>query len=541
MTKVSTGSRICSQDQLTVSQLGLGAGSGGTSGSLMYPYFDGTAYATIPAWTPKSAQWGVEVVCTPETGTLNVALGDGDANVNWLRLDTVNQTVEFKIGGSATSAFPELIVQAGVEAHIVFLGNSAAQTLDCYYNGVKLTQQPIGAALPVFTTVGRKQTDYFVGPIKYIRTFDYTPLQGVRAMAGDGASRYAAINPGTIAGDYYASFWGSRDTGDLRPLGRAADFNSRIFVAADGSINWRVSDADLTGLTAAAGSFPASTDVFVEVQRVGSSGAIKVNGVTVASGTVHTGGFSPTSLYVQSTSYSAGHVAELVIHDLTTGKVWAYNNQNDTGNLLVNSSDVDRLGAHTSDVPIVFTSGASTGSASNREIYFKAPVNEWISVGFDGVPAGRYRVSFDLEVISGGMLLTDKAETAVFAAAPGPLTTSGHYSFDITTPLGFRFKRDGAVGPDECYIRNISIRRIYSLATAAPLNGTESNAEAQAKGHGIWYQSGAAMTSAAADAARTYLPWINRDWIFSKIGQIYDRLTGAVATLFNLDSSDWKA
>ena len=103
----------------------------------------------------------------------------------------------------------------------------------------------------------------------------------------------------------------------LRPMGDTGNFNSRIFINTDGSIEWRPSTSS-GSLTAPAASLPVNLLSKLKVVRIGSTGTIYVNGVSVATGTVPTGALNLEGFGFNSTSYSDGIISQVGLTDLTT-------------------------------------------------------------------------------------------------------------------------------------------------------------------------------------------------------------------------------
>lgn len=129
----------------------------------------------------------------------------------------------------------------------------------------------------------------------------------------EGSTDYAAIPDVGLVGDYSVSVLVYKVAGErLRPFGNSADFNSRCFIEADGSVSFRPSTA-AGGITAPAASVPDSVLGLLTCERSGSNGSIYFNGTLVASGTVPTSDGLINVLYRNSAESSQGVLSDLNI------------------------------------------------------------------------------------------------------------------------------------------------------------------------------------------------------------------------------------
>lgn len=336
-------------------------------------------------------------------------------------------------------------------------------------------------------------------------------------MPGDGTSRYAAIPQITLSGDFEIEFWMVRQDNPtqttVRPLSGPADtFRIVVFDSDTGTPNKLefVQNGNFVGYDSALVGLAQGQNFHLKF--VGNSTTVEafVNGVS--KGTVARFGsiqISTVGNQISTPAYgSTQPIANLKITDLTNNNTWEYNNKDDSGSVLVNSDPITGAdGATMPTVPSVQTV-AIGGPALTQ--YNVLPSGNLI--------AGRaYRVAAEVSEYSGSGDLG-------FISSTGISSTQGRISSNGTIQFTFIASSSGGID-------------VFNRATNSCLFTMIEIVEVT---DGVWYQSGSPMSNAAADAAREQLDWINRKWVFSKEGEIYDLLTGEQATLINLDPSDWE-
>ena len=485
-----------------------------------YPQFDGTAYATIPAWTPSSARWSVAFVCHPATDEVNALTGSAGGTSDYIATFTAPQRLGAKTGGGS----PVYITPAGG-----VVGRDVSGRLDVYADGYTLTafgqtsgKAALGANTPVWGLIGANDspTNLFDGSIKSLQLIDHTPLQGIRAMGGNGTDRYAAIPEITLAGDFEIEFWwerqdrtGANSSALIGNSGIDAEFLA-VFDSGHGSIPdalaVNVSGAQIT-FAGALADIDQGQSVRIGISRAGADVEGFVDGVSVGIAQ-DSAAFSINQLLRQGglNFYARSPIANLRIHDLETGDLYTYDNRNDSGNLLVNTNPATAEGEELANVNTV-TLGASSGDGWQREgdtLTNDVAYDGYINTGIYTSVGELYKI--EVEDVSDGIRVGTEGGTVNAT----PVTAGATYKWGG----GAQLQVFGQLA--NSYIKGLSIRKVT---------------------HGLWHQSGTVMTNAAADAARTYLPLISRHYLCDTPGRIREVLGNtADATLVNLDASGWQ-
>jgi hypothetical protein len=133
------------------------------------------------------------------------------------------------------------------------------------------------------------------------------------------SAHYLLGTPFVAAADYSIPFYVYFVGDSIRVWGNTSNFQGRLTINGNGSINWRVSDnlAD-TGVDAPLGSVPVNKLSFIKVVRTGAVGDIIVNGTNVFSGGVDTDAITIEGLGIQSNSTSGGLMSRPSFIDITT-------------------------------------------------------------------------------------------------------------------------------------------------------------------------------------------------------------------------------
>ena len=126
-------------------------------------------------------------------------------------------------------------------------------------------------------------------------------------------------NPWVAVADYSIEFEVYFVGDTIRVWGNTSNFQGRLTINSDGSMNWRSSDngAD-TGIDAPAGSVPLNELSTIKPVRTGSSGQIFVNGTSVLTAAVFTDTVTIDAFLRQGGSTSGGLVAKPSLVDITT-------------------------------------------------------------------------------------------------------------------------------------------------------------------------------------------------------------------------------
>lgn len=137
-------------------------------------------------------------------------------------------------------------------------------------------------------------------------------------LVASGSMHYT-IPTVTLTGNYKISALVYFDGSDMRVTGNDANFNGRFRIQADGSVNWRVTQADSSGISSPSSSVPVNKLSLVSVERVGTTGTISVNDVDVSTQTVVSGTLEFNRIGVNSTtSFTDGILADIDINDAGT-------------------------------------------------------------------------------------------------------------------------------------------------------------------------------------------------------------------------------
>jgi hypothetical protein len=130
---------------------------------------------------------------------------------------------------------------------------------------------------------------------------------------------YLLTSDWVAAADYSIEFKVYFVGDTIRVWGNTSNFQGRLTISSDGSMNWRPSDdgAD-TGIDAPAGSVPLNELSTIKPVRTGSSGQIFVNGTSVLTAAVFTGTVTIGAFLRQGGSTSGGLVAKPSLVDITT-------------------------------------------------------------------------------------------------------------------------------------------------------------------------------------------------------------------------------
>jgi len=129
-------------------------------------------------------------------------------------------------------------------------------------------------------------------------------------LIASGSMHYT-IPTVTLTGDYENSVLVYFTGNIIRVYGDDLTFNSRLSCQDDGRVIFGASNTESSSLIAVAGSLPLNKLSIIKAGRVGSDGFIKINGVTVQSGTVGTGNAIVNRIGKQSTSFSSGIIADM--------------------------------------------------------------------------------------------------------------------------------------------------------------------------------------------------------------------------------------
>jgi len=139
--------------------------------------FNGTDnYISISETLTRATGWTVSCWASfASTISYEVFIGDGATGDNWIRLtDNTRVAASFNgYGQTATPGFSALSLNTWY--HFVFIFASSNNRLRIFLDGVEYNPITGYGAIPdtLFTTVGRKQTDYFGGKMSNLLLFNY--------------------------------------------------------------------------------------------------------------------------------------------------------------------------------------------------------------------------------------------------------------------------------------------------------------------------------------------------------------------------------
>ena len=308
-----------------------------------YPQFDGTAYATIPAWTPSSTR-ATEIVRFRrdfDDGVARNLTGSADTGADGIRISTANAPSVVYLDATNTLQFATGVnnsIGLGVDHEI--RAEFYPDRVECWLDGVLAGTSlvaPKQAWLRDYIGATAPATENFIGPIFSYQLIDHTPLQGIRAMGGNGVDRYAAIPEITLAGDFEVEFDCTIPATNNRLLGDVAAADSRVFVSDTIIALYDQTESPVS----ASHNKGVGQKVKFSVAVVGSSATFKADGVEIGSASITPGNFTVDAIYRQTSGYASADsvFANLRIHDLETGREYTYDNANDSGNKLRNTSD----------------------------------------------------------------------------------------------------------------------------------------------------------------------------------------------------------
>lgn len=275
------------------------------------------------------------------------------------------------------------------------------------------------------------------------------------------SSAHISIPTVTATGDYQITadvyFSGSV----ARIWGRSQNFNSRLFIDTNGSVQWGAEDTTNNSLSAAANSVPTNRWSTITVSRSGSAGSITINGTVVATGTVGTGTASINVLGRNGTSYSTAIYANVdFVMGFTqvgnpTGNPTYQLRESFVGSVVVANANAS-LGAELWDGSTL--SWASSDSAFAIRGEGVATLNS----------TRQYLIRYDVSISSGSVRYSTSSHSESF------VTSSGTY--EALLPIGEtnpRF-RSGSSGA-EATISNISIREAPGYGTAENITMANAN------------------------------------------------------------------
>jgi hypothetical protein len=105
----------------------------------------------------------------------------------------------------------------------------------------------------------------------------------------------------------------------IRIFGNNSNFNGRVLVQANGSINFRAaSGTSGSALGTPTGVVPLNKWSSIEVTRVGSTGRILINNFQVVEGTVNTGAINCNVILANGSVSEGGTIADVEMSDITT-------------------------------------------------------------------------------------------------------------------------------------------------------------------------------------------------------------------------------
>ena len=311
-----------------------------------YPQFDGTAYATIPAWTPVSAR-AAEIVRFRrdfDDGVARNLTGSADAGADGIRISTSYAPSVVYLDDADALRFAIGVgdsIRLGVDHEIraEFYPDRVECWLDGELVGTSLVA-PKQSWLREYIGVTAPSTENFIGPIFSHQLIDHTPLQGIRAMGGNGVDHYAAIPEITLAGDFEIEFdWVRRDvTGSsfVAILGSDGDNEDGIFLfdsagPVPNGVQFRAtgSGANLEGVFSGVAQ---GEHVKVRVERVSDVLTFYVNGIdkgfVVVPGAFNIERFGSYSL---GSGWLNSECAFVTIRDVDQDISYVFSNKDDAG------------------------------------------------------------------------------------------------------------------------------------------------------------------------------------------------------------------
>jgi hypothetical protein len=133
------------------------------------------------------------------------------------------------------------------------------------------------------------------------------------------SAHYLLSNPWVAAADYSIPFEVFFTGDTIRVWGNTSNFQGRLTINSDGSMNWRPSDnGSDTGIDAPAGSVPLNKLSKIKPVRNGSNGYILVNGTSVVTATVFADPVSIDAFGRQGGSTLGGLISKPSLIDTTT-------------------------------------------------------------------------------------------------------------------------------------------------------------------------------------------------------------------------------
>lgn len=190
--------------------------------------------------------------------------------------------------------------------------------------------------------------------------------------------QYYEIPTVTLTGDYKISAWVYFTGVDITVTGNNVSFNSRWKILANGNVLWKASDASGTEVQAGAASVPLNKFSFLEVERLGNNGTIKINGDTLFDGIVPTSSAIVDTICKNATSFSTGIPSDVKIHDVGTLTRWYKLNKNlALTNIILDSSgngiDGTAVNITSSDFYTLNSAGTVWTSPGNPDLEIAYP------------------------------------------------------------------------------------------------------------------------------------------------------------------------
>lgn len=289
-----------------------------------------------------------------------------------------------------------------------------------------------------------------------------------------GGSMYYEIPTVTLTGDYKKSalvyFTGSV----ISILGNGLNQNSRLRVMDTGQVQWRPEESS-TQVNSTTGAVPLNTLSIIEVERIGSTGTITINGIEVVSTAVPTGGSVTAQIGANNVTYSDGIIANVSITDAGTPTTFYPLNEN-FGETPVVKNSLAVLGAELvtlSNPPIVLTGPSTVDGLDFRVLTDGSGGASTVGIA---MPSGTdtYIVTFGAAMTVGTISITNQQETVEYLN----ITASGNYAVVVgnvsnTATINLKFKRlfgglvtDGAIS-------NLTIKQADGYGTAINISKSD--------------------------------------------------------------------
>jgi hypothetical protein len=148
--------------------------------------------------------------------------------------------------------------------------------------------------------------------------YSFLILERFIKLNSTAGSHYRLGTPWVAAADYSISFYVYFIGDEIRVWGNLSNYDGRLTINPDGSINWRPTSLSDAGIDSLAGSVLVDKFSFIRVRRIGATGQIFINGYEVSIETVLTTALNVEGIGLQSGSVSGGLISRPSFIDLTT-------------------------------------------------------------------------------------------------------------------------------------------------------------------------------------------------------------------------------